>query len=50
MLRWERGNIREMLSTYEFAFRRFDWFHLAIQLNLVFQTYLLFSHYSFCRL
>ena len=40
MLRWERGNIREMLSTYEFAFRRFDWFHLAIQLNLVFQTYL----------
>ena len=40
MLRWERGNIREMLSTYEFAFRRFDWFHLAIQLNLIFQTYI----------
>ena len=40
MLRWERGNIREMLSTYAFAFRSFDWFHLAIQLNLIFQTYI----------
>ena len=50
MLRWERGNIREMLSTYAFAFRRFDWFHLAIQMNLIFQTYIFIQSLLFVPL
>lgn len=42
LLRWGRGDVRETCSMYRFAFRKFSWFHLGIQFNLLMQTMWLF--------
>lgn len=38
LLRWGRGDVRETLRLYRFAFRSFDGFHLGIQMQLLVQT------------
>ncbi len=38
LLRWGRGDVRETLRLYRFAFRRFDGFHLGMQLQLLVQS------------